>query len=252
MVYRELASLYDRLMRDAPYSQWTSFTNEVLKKHHKSVKTIIDLGCGTGEITTRLAHGGYTMIGVDYSTDMLTLAQQKAIDQNLSIQWIHQDLRALEGFTNLDAAISYCDVINYITSLEDVGNVFKRVAYCLKPGGIFIFDIHSINHVQQNMVHSTFSEVSDDFSYIWDCTAGDEVGEMYHDLTFFTLEEDGKYRRFDEYHHQHTYPIYSYQQLLSKAGFENIQIYADFNTDCKKYSDEAERIFFFAIKRSGS
>ena len=214
MAYQELASLSDRLMQDAPYNQWTSLTKELFKRNRKSIHKMIDLGCGTGEITTRLAREGFQVTGVDYSSDMLTLAQQKAVNQNLSIQWIHQDIRTLEGFRDLDAAISYCDVINYITTIEDIGRVFKQVAKCLKPGGVFIFDVHSIYHVQHHMVNHTFSLVDDDFSYIWECTEGDEVGEMHHDLTFFTMEEDGKYGRFDEYHHQLTFSIENYQQLL--------------------------------------
>lgn len=252
MAYQELASLYDRLMQNAPYEKWINFTRDIFKRNHQSIHTILDLGCGTGEITTRLAREGFQMMGVDYSSDMLTLAQQKAVNGNLAIEWIHQDIRMLEGFTELDAVISYCDVINYITTIEDIDKVFINVANCLKPGGIFIFDIHSIGHAHHNMSNHTFTEVEDDFSYIWDCTEGDELGEMHHELTFFIMEEDGKYRRFDEYHHQLTYAIEIYEALLIKSGFENIQICSDFNIKNEKPLNEAERIFFFAEKRSRS
>lgn len=250
MSYKQMAYVYDQLMKEAPYDQWLNFTTEIFKKHSKQIKNIADLGCGTGEITTLLAQEGYDMIGIDYSSDMLTYAEQKASTEKLSIQWLHQDLRDLQGLTDLDAAISYCDVINYITTEGELATVFKRVADSLKPGGLFLFDIHSLYHVEQNLTNETFADVMDDISYIWFCTEGKASGEMYHDLTFFTLEGT-TYRRFDEWHHQRTYAVEIYEQLLSIAGFKSLDVYYDFSLKKQNRKEKAERVFFVAEKGSG-
>lgn len=247
MVYREMASIYDRLMDHAPYDLWYSFTNDIIAHFDKPISSIADLGCGTGEITTRLARDGYDMYGIDYSSDMLSIAEQKATEQGLKIQWLQQDLRNLTGLHNLDAAVSYCDVINYIISVEDVRKAFQQTAQILKKGGLFIFDVHSLYHVDQTLTNQTFADVSDDFSYIWFCSAGNEVGEMHHDLTFFSF--DGKkYDRFDEYHHQKTYSIEVYQQLLKETGFQKAKIFSDFSCKIKNSHKKAERIFFVTEK----
>lgn len=245
-----MASLYDKLMMDAPYDDWVNFTEEAFKQSGKQINRIADLGCGTGEISTRLAMAGYTVSGIDYSVDMLTYAEHKASEDKLSIQWVHQDLKELEGLKNLDAAISYCDVINYIVSEKELRTVFKRVADSLKEGGLFLFDVHSLFHVQHHLINQTFADVTDEASYIWFCSEGENPGEMHHDLTFFSLDVN-KYERFQEYHHQRTYSITFYQQLLKDAGFENINIYADFSLKKKNLNEKSERIFFIAEKRSG-
>src|SRR5690554_2350525 len=228
MAYDQMGYLYDPFMKDAPYDKWLTFTQEIIKKSGKDIQSIADLGCGTGELTLKLAKQGYELYGVDYSIDMLTYAEQKSRSENIPVQWIHQDLRELEGLENLDTVISFCDVMNYITSESDIKDVFERVAQSLKPGGLFMFDIHSLHYVMHHLVNNSFTEVNDDMVYIWECIEGDKLGEMYHELTFF-ISEGGKYDRIDEFHHQQTYPIEVYEELLTKAGFKKPVLYSDFS-----------------------
>lgn len=250
MAYQQMANLYDKLMADAPYDQWAKLTKDVLKQSTIPVHNMVDLGCGTGQITTRLANMGYQMTGLDYSVDMLSYAEQRASEQRLSIQWINQDLREMEGLTGMDAVVSYCDVMNYITSQEELHVVFSHVAKMLKENGLFIFDVHSLYHVANNLVNQTFATVDEDMSSIWFCSEGDEQGEMFHDLTFFVSNGES-YSRFDEFHHQKTFSIEKYQNLLEQNGLQIRNIYSDFSLKSESTLEKAERIFFVAEKRSG-
>lgn len=253
MAYQQLAKVYDFLMEDAPYEQWVEFTEFFLSKQDRgSKKNILDLGCGTGKVTCLLAEKGHQLTGVDLSEDMLVRAASEAYEKNLQIQWIKQDIAKLEGLTGFDLVVSYCDVINYVTDYEQVLNTFKNAYQSLNDDGVFLFDVHNINYVKDKMVDQLFSEVHEDLAYIWFCEAGDHEGEMFHELTFF-LEEDGIYQRFDESHHQRTYPISTYLELLSVVGFNHIEIYQDFNTDQIKdltVDPSGERLFFACRKNT--
>lgn len=248
MTYQHMAYYYDELMKDAPYDQWVDFTTSIFAQYDHSIKDVADLGCGTGEITTRLATFNYRMYGIDSSTHMLTCADQKAHQKQVTIQWLHQDLQHLTGLEQLDAVISYCDVINYITRPSELRNVFQRIYNSLHQEGIFIFDVHSLDHVHNHLINQTFAHVTDDFSYIWFCLEGDESGEMYHDLTFYTRMKGDSFVRFDEYHHQRTYPPTFYKQLLTDVGFNHIHMYNDFSLHSQSTSEDATRIFFVAEK----
>lgn len=248
MAYQQMAHFYDRLMAHAPYDDWLAFTLEAFRESCKKVETIADLGCGTGEITVMLAKAGFSATGVDYAEDMLAVAAHKA--EQVAIQWVCQDWRKLHGLPQMDAAVSYCDVVNYLTTEEELYQAFQHTADLLKPGGLFIFDVHSLSHVYNNLQDETFADVNDDASYIWFCSAGEEPGELHHELTFFARNGD-KYERFDEYHHQRTYPIEFFLQLLTETGFENVKVCADFSLKNEISAEEAERIFFIAEKRSG-
>ena len=249
MVYREMAALYDQFMEHVTYDKWVMFTKEVIKQRNKHVQAVVDLGCGTGNISICLAKEGYSVIGIDSSSDMLTLAEQKASNCKLSIQWILNDIRKLDGLKDIDLAISYCDVINYITDKNDLKETFERVNRILKQGGIFIFDVHDIEFIEQHYINHTFADAMDDSAYIWYCSGGKTRGEMYHELTFFH-KRNTYYDRFDEVHHQKTYPLQVYKQLLMQSGFIKIAHSYDFTTKNKIKNSKGERIFIIAEKGS--
>lgn len=250
MSYNKMAAVYDVFMDQAPYDDWYAFTLAMIKMYRPNrTERIVDLGCGTGQITCQLAQANFQMTGVDLATDMLSEAAVRANQANLSIQWLHQDLRELTGLSAYDVAISYCDVLNYLTNETDIGKAFLNTHQLLADDGLFIFDVHSLNHVEKNLKGQVFSEVYDDLAYIWFCEAGDNQGEVHHDLTFF-VEDDQKYDRFDEQHHQRTFSIDVYQEMLQSAGFSVRGLYADFSTEpiTAKQADQAERLFFVCQK----
>jgi len=253
MTYGNLAKLYDFLMKDAPYEEWVNFTESFKNSHIKNEEIkILDVGCGTGQVTWRLAERGYQMTGVDLSEDMLTEADALATEKNLSIQWLKQDMTELSGLTDFDLVISYCDVVNYLTDTDKLKQAFQRIFQSLSPGGVFLFDVHDLNYVQHYMADQLFSEVYDDLAYIWFCHAGEHLGEMFHELSFF-VEENNVYHRFDETHHQKTYPIPVYLNLLSKVGFQSIDVFSDFKTEPIvnfKSEELGNRIFFVCHKNN--
>ncbi|HLR03824.1 MAG TPA: class I SAM-dependent methyltransferase [Virgibacillus sp.] len=250
MVYQQMAYVYDALMENAPYDKWLTVTEMIFKKENKPIQSILDIGCGTGQMTIRLAESGYQTVGVDISEDMLAYAQFQAQEKHLPIQWIHQDVRTLEVLNGFDAIVSYCDVMNYITTEDELCAVFHNIYNALNDDGIFIFDVHSVAHVHNNMINQTFADVRDDVAYIWFCESGDNLGEMYHDLTFFIRDDNNTFEKFSEEHHQRTFKINSYINLLKEAGFEKCKVYADFDVNNHFEEGSAERIFFSAMKTS--
>lgn len=247
MSYHKFAKVYDSLMEDVPYDEWVAFTKSIINQYSAKVDRIIDLGTGTGEIALRLSRKGYTMTGVDLSEEMLAIAQQKAADKKQTIQWLHQDIAKIKSNETYDMAISYCDVLNYIQGSKQVIKVIDNVFDLLKPGGYFLFDVHSVSYVQEFLANKTFGKVTDDISFIWFCDKGDEENKVHHDLTFFVRSGE-KFERFDEYHTQQTFPVEDYVQWLQEAGFYVRGIYSDFSTEKGYNQKEDDRIFFVCQK----
>ncbi|GAB2554648.1 class I SAM-dependent DNA methyltransferase [Gracilibacillus alcaliphilus] len=241
MSYAKLAYIYDILMEDAPYLQWQEFV------HHFGPASgrLLDLGCGTGKLSACFAQMGYQVTGVDYSEDMLAYAAANTTN----IQYLQQDIRQLEGLHDYDIAVSLCDVINYLTSKQDVIQAFTKVYQSVKETGVFIFDVHSIKHFQEDMAGQTFAEIYEDITYVWLCEPGEASNSLLHDLTFFLQDEQtGQYERFDEQHLQRTFSIHDYLEMLRQAGWTNVQIYGDFQTMIAENPEENERIFFVCYK----
>src|SRR5690625_814777 len=219
--YHRFAFLYDELMADAPYDQWLSFTLTHTMNH--PIHQVVDLGCGTGEITYRLAKHFPEVIGIDKSETMLSIAEQKTFDKNLQVTYLKQDIRHVSGLTDVDLVVSYCDVINYLTTLADVRLVFKHVYDMLRDGGTFIFDVHSLTHVMDDLMNETFTFAGDNVAYIWNCLPGDEDGAMVHEMTFFAKSKrnESLYERFTEIHEQRTFSITTYRKLLTDVKFSD-------------------------------
>ncbi len=88
--YSILAKYYDTLMGDFDYDGYFEFVKD------KIAGEGVDLACGSGEMTVRLAKAGNKMIGVDLSGEMLNVATQKAKTSGLDVKWVNLDMLDLE------------------------------------------------------------------------------------------------------------------------------------------------------------
>ena len=79
--YTGFAQVYDKFMDNVPYDEWAEAIHKILIKYGISEGILLDLGCGTGNITRRLADCGYDMIGIDLSDEMLQIAIEKKYDE---------------------------------------------------------------------------------------------------------------------------------------------------------------------------
>ena len=63
---------------------------------HDKEARILELCCGTGRLTIPIAKEGYNITGVDYTASMLNQAIAKANEEQLSIDFVQGDIRALD------------------------------------------------------------------------------------------------------------------------------------------------------------
>lgn len=246
MAYESFAKVYDRYMEDTPYDSWTEYIKEIFKKHGliNNTNIIADLGCGTGNITERLAENGFDMIGIDSSEEMLANAQKKAREKNLDILYLNQDMREFELYGTVDAIVSICDCINYITDIVDLVNVFKLVNNYLEPNGLFVFDLNTIYKFENILGCNSFSETDEDSAYTWEnyYDSDEHINEFY--TNFFIKNEKGLYERYEEYHYERGYTIDDIIDLLEEAGLEFEAVYDELTFH--EPTERSQRIFFVA------
>ncbi|MDN9010878.1 class I SAM-dependent DNA methyltransferase [Brevibacillus laterosporus] len=242
MSYTHLATVYDALMADTPYQDWLVWAEDYWQLHGKP-QTILDLGCGTGSIAIPLAQKGYQVTGVDLSPEMLAIAYEKMKTAHVDINWVEQDMTEL-SVSPIDSVISFCDCLSYITEKEAVQATFQRVYQHLKPGGTFLFDVHSPYKILTFFGNNTFTHVDEEINYIWQCYTDEERIEVEHDLTFFIRLENGCYQKREETQYQRAYQPTEIILWLREAGFEEIKLTADF-VNLPPVA-ESERLFFSA------
>lgn len=248
MAYQQFAYLYDDLMKDSPYNEWEALFKRRMRRYGDTeMKRILDIGCGTGELTVRLGLADYHVTGVDLSADMLTVAYDKASSHGLEVSLYQQDMRELNVPGRYDAAIIFCDSLNYLEKIEEVTQTFQRVYDQLEMGGLIIFDVHSQYKINTLFKNHDFIYNEDELAYIWECFEGPNQNSVYHDLTFFVRQPSGLYQRIEESHIQTTWTTKQLFESLQECGFEVVQTSADFTDEA--INEKSERLFFTAIKK---
>lgn len=140
--FNRYASYYDTLYADKDYPVECDYLEAILRFFSPHpVKTVLDLGCGTGGHATLLSQRGYQVLGVDRSSEMLAVAREKTGSlAGPEITFLQGDLRNLELGRTFDAVIAMFAVMGYQTTNHDLVNALQSVRRHLKPGGIFTFD----------------------------------------------------------------------------------------------------------------
>lgn len=105
------------------------------------VRSVLDLGCGTGGHAVPLARRGYRVAGVDRSAEMLARAAEKAQEAGVAIDLREGDVRTVRVGQTFDAVIVMFAVMGYQLGNDDVRATLRIVREHLEPGGLLVFDV---------------------------------------------------------------------------------------------------------------
>lgn len=245
--YSDFAFIYDELMNDVDYNGWIKYIEEIIEKENVKVQNILELACGTGNLTIPLTKKNYDIAGIDISDQMLNVAREKAEKEGVELVLLQQDIAELDfDVTNLDCILCACDGFNYITYDDDLENVFAKSHELLKDGGLFIFDISSHYKLSTILGNNMHGENREDISYLWQNYFDEEQNLIEMELAFFVKDTNGKFDKFEEVHQQRAYTEDEIIESLQISGFTDIKVYGDFTFE--KPKKDSERIFFVCKK----
>ncbi len=141
------AGQYDLLYSDKDYKAECDLLEEVFHRYANGpVRTILDLGCGTGNHAFPLARRGYQVTGVDRSEEMLLRAERKATSHPEPLpgrvpSFRLGDVRSLDLDCRFDAVLMMFAVLGYQLGNDDVLAALETVRRHLRPGGLFVCDV---------------------------------------------------------------------------------------------------------------
>ena len=246
--YGSFAMVYDLFMDHVDYDGWSDYLRKLLRRYGVEDGLILELGGGTGSMTERLAEAGFDMIGVDCSGEMLEIAQEKKCESGLDILYLEQDMREFELYGTVRAVVSVCDSLNYILEDEELVKVFRLVNNYLDPGGIFLFDLNTIDKYRK-IGDTTIAENREEGSFIWDNYYDEDENINEYQLTIFLREGDGDlYRKYEEVHYQRGYELERIKELLKEAGLEFLDAFEAFTEHAP---DGASERIYIAAREQG-
>lgn len=245
--YTDFASVYDTFMDNIPYSEWCSYLAELLWDNQIEGGAIVELGCGTGNAAMNMIQHGYRVYGIDNSKSMLNIALQKRSKEFRHI--LHYSLQDMRSFSlphSVKAMYSICDSMNYLTKRDDFIKALRCVRENLSSNGIFVFDLKTLYFYENILGDSTFADVREKCSYIWENHFNHRTHMNWYRLNIFTKKDSRYYRRFKEIHQQRAYTQEEIRDIIQASGLKLVHVYDAFSFDEPK--PDSERLYYIVRK----
>ena len=221
--YSVFAQYYDALTQNVGYAERAAQLDRLIRKWLPAEmpdNILVDLACGTGSLSEALARHGWDVIGIDSSAEMLSEALDKKYDSGLPIQYLQQDMRALDLFGTVSVTVCALDSISHLPCAEDVREVFSRVSLFSNAGALFLFDVNTEYKHRQVLKDACFVYELPEAVCVWQNQLTDRAPEYPVEirLDFFEQLEGDKYRRASEQFTERVYAPALLEQLLTEAG----------------------------------
>ena len=223
-MYDKFAAFYDNKSRTEFSLAVLETSQSLLSQHGISLpETLLDIACGTGVLSCGLSEAGWKVIAIDRSEAMLSIAQKRAKESSLFIDFRINDIREFQLENPVSAALCFGDVINHLLTLDDVKQLFKCVKAALKSGGLFVFDTNTLNTYQSRLWNLKKTKIKE-LNYTMTHSAGfnSETGEAFIETIMEEHSPNGTLRSKEILNEQY-YMESALENCLKELGFVYIQ-----------------------------
>lgn len=145
-LYDERPRLYDAIQSDWAHDRDVDFVRGALADRGVDPERPLEVGCGTGEHTRRLAARGVDVTAIDVHEGMLAVAREKcdadaATDGRGAVDFHRTGLPDpdLGDAGPFDAAVAIRGVVNHLAP-GDLDPALAALRDRLRPGGVLVFD----------------------------------------------------------------------------------------------------------------
>lgn len=244
--YSYFADFYDNLTNNVHYERYGEYILQLAEKYNHNMGITLDLACGTGSLTLWLKKKGVDIYGIDASAEMLSVAQEKALDSDISgMLFLRQKMQNIDLYGTIDTCICTLDSINHITNKDDVQKTFSRVSFFMNPEALFIFDVNTLYKHQKVLGNNTFVYDTSKVYCVWQNSLCKDSRTVDISLDFFQRDGD-IYRRYSENFMERAYTHTEICEMLEKAGFRLLDVFGEMSFD--KPSETSQRNFYIAKK----
>ena len=252
-VFQVYANVYDALYRDKDYELECDFLEDLFRRFGVGdIRTILDLGCGTGGHAIPLARRGYKVFGIDRSEQMLNIARNKARGAELSgkVQFEASNIQKFKLNMKFEVVICMFAVLSYQISNEEFFSAIRAARDHVKQGGLFICDFWYGPAVLVQRPEERIKIVKDGEDRILRLVKPDmDTLENIVNVNYHIIRLSGN-RLVEETHEKHTMRYYFKPEVdfyFSAAGF-HLEHFCPFGNVDKKVSDDSWNVM--AISRA--
>jgi SAM-dependent methyltransferase len=231
--YGRFARYYDAIYEDlVNYAGDIQYLEAVFRKFTPArPRTLLDLGCGTGNHALPLARRGHDVTGIDLSPAQLAAARRKAKRAGLPIRFVRADMRSFNLRKRFDAAICMFGGFGYLLKDTEVLGCLRSVRRHLVLEGVFVFEFWQSSAARPAPHQSWLHKVGRDHEIVrLSVDRYDPRTRLLPiEFRFFIFRGRRVLDRFTEVHTIRTYPISGIRRVLLRGGFDLLATYAATN-----------------------
>jgi SAM-dependent methyltransferase len=227
-VYRRFARYYDLIYHGlVDYEGDVDFLEKAFRRFHVVPKTILDIGCGTGNHDLPLARRGYQVTGIDQSREMLSLARKKAAASRLRLRFVRADMRSFRLGRTFDVALCMFGAFGYMLTERHALQALRNIRTHLRPKGFFVFEFWHTPAARPAPYQSWTHIVTPGIEIVrLDVSRFDpRTGRLPIEFRFFVLKGGRVLDRFDELHTIQTHTVPGMRALLRRGGFDLVRAF---------------------------
>ncbi|MCI4371827.1 MAG: class I SAM-dependent methyltransferase [Thermoplasmata archaeon] len=253
--YGRFAEYYDLLYHGfVDYEGDVAFLERVFRRYRRGrPRSLLDLGCGTGNHALPLLRRGYGVTGLDASGPMLAIARRKARAEHLPLRLVRGNMRSFHFGRSFDAAVSMFGAFGYLLAKQDVQGCLRSVRRHLVPDGLFAFEYWQTSGVRPGIQSWMRRERADqEILRLSESRFDPRTSRLTMDFHFLVFRGRTIRDRFDEQHVVRTYTRHDMNRLLEQAGFDRLAEFAvtPKRKDFRRVTRETFRILAVARPRA--
>ena len=241
MSYNSFAAVYDELTKNVDYKSRAEYIAKILEKYNIKDGLLLDLACGTGSLSIELSKSGFEVIGTDASFDMLSEAQNKAMENGENIMFLCQRMEETDLYGSVRAIVCALDSINHLTDYELVKKTFKNLKNFLDTDGIIIFDANTIYKHRNVLANNIFIYDEKNVFCAWRNTLQSDNKTVNINLDFF-VKDDENYFRCGENFNEVAYTDEELTEAVEYGGFKVLSRFAESTFDLP--TETTERVTY--------
>lgn len=226
MSFKKLYSQYYNLVyKNKNYKSEVNYIINILGTRIKKIKSILELGSGTGSHAYFLLKKGFNLTCVEQSKDMISNFRLRS--KKLKI--INKDLKNIKLKKKFDLVLSIFHVINYMVKENDLKSFFNTASIHLKKNGYLVFDTWHYPAVKYNPPKVTKKIFKDD-SLIINRLAipkkiSNKIYKIKYNLSILNKKNLKKFK-YSEIHRVRSFDNHELVKYAKKFNFKKINNYA--------------------------
>jgi SAM-dependent methyltransferase len=138
---------------------------------------MLDVACGKGRHSKKLASFGFDVTGIDISADSIAFAKQF---EKENLHFYMHDMRLPAWGNYFDYAFNFFTSFGYFKTRREHDDAIRTIANSIKPCGLMVIDYLNVHYAEEHLLHNETKQLD---KTVYDIHRWDDETHFYKKIT---------------------------------------------------------------------